>query len=110
MNTPDLTHTAIYVPKKKTVPLPFLLLRTPYGIDGMARSSHAQYLKDLEEEGYLFVLQDIRGRFKSEGKFVMNRPLRDRADPKAINESTDQTITFAVGLLSTRGSGGQLFV
>jgi putative CocE/NonD family hydrolase len=82
-------NTAIYMPKMKTVPLPFLLLRTPYGIDGMAKNSHAQYLKDLEEEGYLFVLQDIRGRFKSEGKFVMNRPLRDRADPKAIDESTD---------------------
>jgi putative CocE/NonD family hydrolase len=81
--------TAIYVPKKKTGPLPFLLLRTPYGIDAMARNSHGQYLKELEEEGYLIVMQDIRGRFKSEGKFVMNRPLRDRADPKAIDESTD---------------------
>src|SRR5207248_8533653 len=76
-------------PQEEDGPLPFPLLRIPYGIDVMARNSHSQYLKDLEEEGYLIVLQDIRGRFKSEGKFVMNRPLRDRADPKVIDESTD---------------------
>ena len=47
------------------------------------------YLKDLADEGYIFVFQDIRGRFKSEGKFVMTRPPRDKQDPKAIDEGTD---------------------
>ena len=45
--------------------------------------------KELIREGYIFVFQDIRGRYKSEGKFVMMRPPRDQSDPKAIDEGTD---------------------
>ena len=44
----------------------------------------------LVKDGYIFVYQDIRGKFKSEGEFVMQRaPRVDRKDPKAIDESTD---------------------
>ena len=43
----------------------------------------------LAEEGFIFVFQDIRGRFDSEGQFVMLRPPRDKKDAKAIDESTD---------------------
>jgi putative CocE/NonD family hydrolase len=100
-------NTAIYAPRKKTAPLPFLLLRTPYGIDDMAKRSHQQYIRDLEEEGYLFVFQDIRGRFKSEGQFVMNRPPRDRADPKAIDESTDAYDTIAWLLKNVPDNNGR---
>jgi putative CocE/NonD family hydrolase len=82
-------NTAIYRPKDKKGPLPFVLLRTPYGIDKAPARAFQDYLKDMAEEGYLFVFQDIRGRFKSEGRFVMNRPPRDPGDPKAIDESTD---------------------
>jgi putative CocE/NonD family hydrolase len=101
-------NTAVYVPKKKTGPLPFLLLRTPYGIEEGARRSFPQYLKDLEDDGYLFVFQDIRGRFKSEGKFVMNRPPRDRADSKAIDESTDAYDTIAWLLKNVSGHNGRV--
>jgi len=82
-------NTAIYVPKNSKDALPFLLLRTPYGIEGAPRRALGAYLKDLVTEGYIFVFQDIRGRFKSEGQFVMCRPPRDKNDPKAIDESTD---------------------
>ena len=39
--------------------------------------------------GYIFVFQDIRGRYGSEGEFIMQRPLRDTADPKSVDETTD---------------------
>jgi putative CocE/NonD family hydrolase len=54
-----------------------------------AAGSFGSYLKELAADGYIFVFQDIRGRFKSEGQFVMSRPPREKADPRAIDESTD---------------------
>jgi putative CocE/NonD family hydrolase len=81
-------NTAIYTPKEAAGPLPFIFVRTPYGIGGAAASFN-EYLKDLADEGYIFVFQDIRGRYKSEGQFVMNRVPRDKSDAKAIDEGTD---------------------
>jgi uncharacterized protein len=69
-------HTLIYVPKNSREPLPFIMLRTPYGIDGRAAGAFNNYFKDLVADGYIFVFQDIRGRFKSEGQFVIR--VRDR--------------------------------
>jgi len=43
----------------------------------------------MAKQGYLFVYQDIRGRYKSEGTFEMQRFMRDKNDPKSIDESTD---------------------
>src|SRR5258708_23528381 len=40
-------------------------------------------------DGYVFVFQDIRGRYGSEGQFVMNRPVHDASNPKGVDESTD---------------------
>lgn len=82
-------HTIIYAPKSHTGPLPILFNRTPYGIDGMYRAFPSGILKELIDDGYIFAFQDIRGRFKSEGQFVMLRPLRDAGNPKAIDETTD---------------------
>ncbi len=85
-------NTEIYVPKDARAPLPFLLTRTPYGLghdaQGFNPSLRTSY-KELADDGYIFVFQDIRGRYKSEGQFVMNRPPRDKNDPKAVDESTD---------------------
>src|SRR5580704_10384248 len=84
-------HTEIYVPKNQSVPLPIVLERTPYGtVDD--KNGYSRKLVRYEEmipEGYIFVFQDIRGRYGSEGKFVMQRPVRDPKDPKAIDEGTD---------------------
>ena len=82
-------HTIIYTPKSHSGSLPILFQRTPYGIDGIYRAFPSGILKELIEEGYSFAFQDIRGRFKSEGQFVMLRPLRTSQDPKAIDEGTD---------------------
>lgn len=82
-------YTTIYAPKDMREPLPIMFLRTPYGIDGAAGRFAGSY-KELVDEGYIFAFQDIRGKFKSEGQFVMQRPPRsDRQNPKAIDEGTD---------------------
>jgi putative CocE/NonD family hydrolase len=82
-------YTTVYAPKGQQAPLPFVLLRTPYGIgDGEPRSLR-EYLKDLADDGYIFAFQDIRGRHKSEGQFVMSRPPRDPKNADAIDEGTD---------------------
>ena len=85
--------TIVYAPKNVKGPLPFIMLRTPYGIESRGPQSLSSYLKDLADEGYIFVFQDIRGRHKSDGKFVMSRPPRDPKDPKAIDENTDANDT-----------------
>lgn len=84
-------HTEIYTPQKATEPLPFLFVRTPYGTshDASGYTRQLATYSELLAGGYIFVIQDIRGRFSSEGVFVMLRPPRDRSDPKAIDESTD---------------------
>jgi len=90
-------YTDIYIPKKSRGPLPFLMTRTPYGATdekGFNPLLPSSY-KDFVEEGYIFVFQDIRGRYKSEGQFVMFRPPRAKGDPKAIDESTDTYDTIS---------------
>ena len=84
-------YTDIYIPKKSRERLPFLFTRTPYGsTDDKGRNGLLPHsYKDFVDEGYIFVFQDIRGRYKSEGQFVMFRPPRDKSDSKAIDESTD---------------------
>lgn len=85
-------HTAIYRRKDQRGTTAILLNRTPYGIDsdsfpcapGLTTS-----MQDVRDDGYIIVLQDIRGRFKSEGEFEMVRPIRHLKDPKATDESTD---------------------
>src|SRR5215467_7425484 len=85
-------HTTIFTPKNASgnvQDLPFIMARTPYGIAGAGAVLHSSYA-ELAEEGYIFVLQDIRAGYGSEGQFVMLRPLRkNRSDPKAIDEATD---------------------
>ena len=82
-------HVEIFRPANAQAPLPFLFQRTPYGVAGAAERLSAGY-SDLAEEGYIFVFQDIRGRYKSEGTFVMQRPPRPVDSPsQAIDEGTD---------------------
>lgn len=90
-------HTEICVPKKAPEALPFLITRTPYGIndDSQGFSRTLGSYRELIPEGFIFVFQDIRGRFQSEGKFVMQRPPRDRSDSKSIDEGTDTYDTIA---------------
>lgn len=82
-------HTLIFTPKDQTELLPIIFSRTPYGVGESQSDSINRRFKELVEDGYIFVLQDIRGRYGSEGQFMMNRPMHDKRDPKGIDESTD---------------------
>ncbi|HEY0319506.1 MAG TPA: CocE/NonD family hydrolase [Pyrinomonadaceae bacterium] len=82
-------YTNIYAPKNQSTPLPIIFLRTPYGIDGYGQALVGRAKDVLGDDQYIVVFQDIRGRFKSEGQFVMTRAPRDKNDSKAIDEGTD---------------------
>jgi len=87
-------HAVVFTPKGQTESLPFLLTRTPYGAVKYPSPDKFKYIEDMAKEGYIFVMQDIRGRYGSEGTYVMQRFPRDKNDPKAIDESTDTYDTF----------------
>ena len=84
-------HTEIYAPKHSTEPLPIVIERTPYGLhdDDKGYSRILTRYAEMIPDDYIFVFQDIRGRYGSEGTFVMQRPVHDPKDPKAIDEGTD---------------------
>ncbi|HLY42106.1 MAG TPA: CocE/NonD family hydrolase [Terracidiphilus sp.] len=103
-------HAVILKPADITTPLPFILSRTPYGVDGSSRAAIFGYRPELARAGYIFVDEDIRGRFKSEGDFVMMRPLGDHKDPKSVDESTDAYDTVAWLLKNVPGNNGRVGV
>jgi putative CocE/NonD family hydrolase len=89
-------NTEVYVPVRAAAdqPMPILFRRTPYGV---ANARPGISIRGADD-GYIFAFQDIRGRYKSEGQFVMQRAVRDarhRRDPKAIDEATDAYDTIA---------------
>ncbi len=100
-------HTVILKPTDIATPLPFLVQRTPYGVDGTSRGSFFGGRPELARAGYIYVAQDIRGRFKSEGQFVMSRPQADHHDPKAVDESTDTYDTVDWLLKNVQGNNGR---
>jgi putative CocE/NonD family hydrolase len=85
-------HTVILRPKGSDIsgqPLPFLMQRTPYGVDGNTPESVTHGKTELAASGYIFVYQDIRGRYKSGGQFVMNRPVVAHTTKADVDETTD---------------------
>lgn len=106
-------NTEIYRPKGIEDKLPFLVTRTPYGLghdkDGTHRYLRSSY-KELAKEGYIFVFQDIRGRYDSEGEFVMMRPCRDQSSPGTIDESTDTYDTIDWLIKNTKNHNGKVGV
>ena len=88
-------HAVVLEPSDITTPLPILMERTPYGVDGMSRKWFFASRPELARAGYIYVGEDIRGRNKSDGEFVMSRPMADHRDPKAVDESTDSYDTVA---------------
>jgi putative CocE/NonD family hydrolase len=81
-------HTEIDIPKGARERMPFLLTRSAYGLPHLNPAWVTGY-EEIAAEGYIFVWQDIRGRFKSEGEFVMLRPPRDKSDTRTTDEGTD---------------------
>jgi uncharacterized protein len=81
-------QTVILTPVDQHGPLPILLTRTPYGVPAKAPDPIPANLKELAADGYIFVYQNLRGRFKSEGVFGLSSAV-NLSDPKAVNETTD---------------------
>jgi uncharacterized protein len=103
-------HTEIYVPRQSSEPLPLFLTRSPYGLadDAKGFSRLLDMYKEMFADGYIFVFQDIRGKYGSEGKFVMLRPPRYRKDPKSIDEGTDTYDTIEWLLKNVPNNNGRV--
>lgn len=101
-------NTVIFTPKNITEAVPFLFLRTPYGVSGQSSPEKDGYVADMAKEGYIFVYQDIRGRYKSEGKFEMQRFTRDKKNPASIDESSDTYDTIDWLLKNITGNNGKV--
>ena len=101
-------HTLIFVPTNIAEALPILINRTPYGIGQSSSDGINRRYNQLVKDGYIFVLQDIRGRYGSEGQFVMTRPLRDKKGPRSIDESTDTYDTIAWLLKNVEKNNGRV--
>jgi putative CocE/NonD family hydrolase len=108
-----LLHTVIVRPVGSDTagaPLPFLLTRTPYGVDGYSAIGVKLGKTELAESGYIFVAQDIRGRYKSGGQFVMNRPVVVHSDKTAVDETTDTRDTIDWLLKNVPNNSGKVGV
>jgi len=81
-------QTVILAPVDQQGPLPILFRRTPYGVPDKAPDQMPSSFKELAQDGYILVFQNLRGRFKSEGVFHLSSWV-DPNDPKATNETTD---------------------
>ncbi len=104
-------YTIIYAPKDKSVSYPILLQRTPYNlkpytIDSaiMPRSIPQSY----QDERFIFALQDVRGRFASEGKFIDMRPHNPAKGPRDTDESTDAYDTIEWLISNVPGHNGNV--
>ncbi|MGH7500035.1 MAG: CocE/NonD family hydrolase, partial [Gemmatimonadales bacterium] len=92
-------HTVVIVPKGAHG-APILLTRTPYSADELTTHAQSAHLgpiltgydnatEVIVEGGYIRVVQDVRGKYGSEGDYVMNRPLHGPQNPTPVDHSTD---------------------
>lgn len=81
-------QTAILTPIDQSSPLPILLERTPYGVPQKPPAQTPARWVELAHDGYIFVIQNLRGRFKSEGVFNLSSQV-NLSNPKSTNETTD---------------------
>ena len=85
--------TSVYVPKDTVQAYPFLINRTPYSVAPYGVDLYRTRLgpsPDFDRAGYIFVNQDVRGRFMSEGTFIEMRPHIDNKKSKQdVDDSSD---------------------
>ena len=81
-------QTVILTPADQREPLPILFRRTPYGVPEKPPEQMPSSWTELAQDGYIFVIQNLRGRFKSEGNFDLTSQV-DLSNPQATNETTD---------------------
>jgi uncharacterized protein len=84
--------TSIYVPKDTSRKYPIMLIRTPYSVAPYGPDTYRTSLGPsqlFQNEGYIFVYQDVRGRYMSEGEFVDVRPYVPHKTGNQIDETSD---------------------
>ena len=104
--------------KKGVKNAPILLSRTPYNASGSASRNSSQRLVDILEvmdtefvdDGYIRVYQDIRGLYRSEGEWVLNRPIAGPLNKTGIDEATDAYDTIDWLVKNTPESNGNVGV
>jgi len=95
--------TMVYTPKDQIRKYPILLYRTPYSVHHYGLDDYHPQLGpsvEFDKDGYIFVFQDVRGKFKSEGRFqVIKPPVMDKKNPQDVDESSDtyDTIEWLLG-------------
>lgn len=103
--------TAIYEPKDRSKTYPILLNRTPYTVAPYGPENYRPQLGPnalFAREGYIFVYQDVRGRWMSEGEFVDVRPDIDNTKPTEIDESTDTYDTIEWLIKNVENNNGKV--
>ena len=108
-------HTVILSPVGATQTVPVLLQRTPYGASGsdtpddstVSMQALGIYYGGLLKEGYFMVFQDIRGKYKSEGKMEIHQPIIHVTQKGAIDESTDTWDTIDWLMKNLKGNNGK---
>jgi putative CocE/NonD family hydrolase len=104
--------TSVYLPKDTSESYPFLITRTPYSIAPYGVDNYRPVLGpsgEFEREGFIFVYQDARGRYMSEGEFQQVRPfVPDKHSPKDIDESTDTYDTIEWLLKNIPNNNGRV--
>ncbi|MBX7187142.1 MAG: CocE/NonD family hydrolase [Vicinamibacteria bacterium] len=103
--------TSIYVPKDRSLKYPFLITRTPYSVGPYGVDQYRTSLgpsEHFQKSGYIFVYQDARGRYMSEGEFQQVRPfVRDKRGPRDVDESTDTWDTIEWLLKNVENHNGR---
>ena len=111
-------HTVILVPKGAKG-APILLTRTPYDADAQTNQAASAHLgptlngydnatEVIVEGGYIRVVQDVRGKYGSEGDYVMTRPLHGPLNPTPVDHSTDTYDTIDWLVKNIPGSNGRV--
>lgn len=107
-------HTVMFSPVGALHPSPVLIQRTPYGAglsgfpdDTVIVLTKRSAIYDMAAEGYIFVFQDIRGKYRSEGKMEIHQPLIHSTQKGAIDESTDTWDTVEWLIKNVKGNNGK---
>ena len=104
--------TSVYVPKDSSQPWPILMDRTPYSVAPYGEDNYKPVLgpsEEFDKAGYIFVYQDVRGRYESEGKFVEMHPHIDRkAGPRDVDDSSDMYDTIEYLLKHVPNNNGKV--
>jgi putative CocE/NonD family hydrolase len=105
--------TAVYVPKDESKPYPFFVTRTPYSAGPYGEDHYPPRLgpsREFDEAGYIFVVQDVRGRYESEGAYDLVMPHIDNPTGKQTDESTDMYDTVEWLLHNVPNNNGRVGV